>query len=114
MLEFSFEMRIQSPFFFPPYPTQGPAARGPGGVKSVKAEQNKWVKLISILQKKELLPCIVFSFSKRKCEEAADLLGSQDLLPNAVDKGEVHVFMDKSFSRLKGSDRNLPQVSFQL
>jgi superfamily II RNA helicase len=35
-----------------------------------------------------LLPVVIFSFSKKKCEEIADFLKSQDLL-SAKEKGEV-------------------------
>ena len=35
-----------------------------------------------------LLPAVIFSFSKKKCEEIADFLKGQDLL-NAKEKGEV-------------------------
>uniref|UniRef100_A0A0A9D988 Helicase, putative n=1 Tax=Arundo donax TaxID=35708 RepID=A0A0A9D988_ARUDO len=31
-------------------------------------------------------------------------------LTSSLEKSEIHVFCDKAFSRLKGSDRNLPQV----
>lgn len=36
-------------------------------------------------------------------------------LTTSSEKSEIKVFCDKAFSRLKGSDRNLPQViNFQL
>lgn len=66
--------------------------------------------MVGLLKKKNLLPVIVFTFSKRKCEEYADALTNIDLSNGASEKSEIHVFCEKSLSRLKGTDRELPQV----
>lgn len=52
---------------------------------------------------------IIFCFSKNRCDKSADNLSGIDLTSSS-EKSEIRVFCDKAFSRLKGSDRNLPQV----
>lgn len=63
-----------------------------------------------MLERKNLLPTIVFTFSKRKCDEFANCLTNIDLTLGQAEKSEIHVFCEKSLTRLKGSDRELPQV----
>lgn len=52
---------------------------------------------------------VIFCFSKNRCDKSADNLTSTDLTTSS-EKSEIRVFCDKAFARLKGSDRNLPQV----
>lgn len=54
---------------------------------------------------------VVFCFSKNYCDRCADALTGTDLTTSS-EKSEIRVFCDKAFSRLKGSDRNLPQVGY--
>lgn len=54
---------------------------------------------------------VVFCFSKNYCDRCADALTGTDLTSSS-EKSEIRVFCDKAFSRLKGSDRNLPQVGY--
>jgi superfamily II RNA helicase len=56
-----------------------------------------------------LLPAVIFSFSKKKCEEIADHLKGQDLL-TAREKGEVRLMMSNLRRRLSPLDARLPQV----
>ncbi len=56
-----------------------------------------------------LLPVVVFSFSKKKCEEIADFLKGQDLLTNR-EKGKVKMLLNEVLSRLNPADAELPQV----
>lgn len=89
-------------------------ARGRGGASGprrhdVASDRSLWVHLIGTLKKKALLPVVVFVFSKRKCQEYADSLSSTDL-STAQAKSEVHVIMERSLTRLKEADRNLPQI----
>lgn len=44
---------------------------------------------------------VVFTFSKKKCEENAGTLTNLDLCTSS-DKSEVHVVVEKALSRLKG------------
>lgn len=55
------------------------------------------------------LQVVVFCFSKNRCDQSADSLSSIDLTIQA-EKSEIYMFCQKAFSRLKGSDRRLPQV----
>ncbi|TIB36339.1 hypothetical protein E3P86_02521 [Wallemia ichthyophaga] len=83
------------------------ANRG-GGNSSSGGNQNH--HLVQYLKKKELLPVVIFTFSKRKCEENASGLGGMDLL-TAAEKSEVHITIERSISRLRGSDKQLPQIA---
>ncbi|KAI8852185.1 NUC185 domain-containing protein [Chytridium lagenaria] len=86
---------------------------GGGGSNSFSrdlADRNTYISLIGLLKKRSLLPVIVFSFSKKKCEEYANVLVNMDLTGGAAEKSEIHVFIERSLSRLKGTDRELPQV----
>ncbi|KAJ2597155.1 Antiviral helicase ski2 [Coemansia sp. RSA 1721] len=68
-----------------------------------------WVHLIGLLRKQALLPAVVFSFSRKKCEEYANSLRNLDFL-NESKRSEVHVFVERCLKRLKPEDRTLPQV----
>lgn len=65
--------------------------------------------LVGYLQKKSFLPVVVFTFSKKKCEENASGLSSTDLM-TSTEKSEVHVFFERSLVRLHGTDKELPQI----
>uniref|UniRef100_A0A2C9LVA6 Uncharacterized protein n=1 Tax=Biomphalaria glabrata TaxID=6526 RepID=A0A2C9LVA6_BIOGL len=64
-----------------------------------------------MLKKKEILPAVAFTFSKKKIEEVSGNLNTVDLT-TASEKSEIHVFFQKCISRLKGTDKELPQVCF--
>jgi antiviral helicase SKI2 len=72
-------------------------------------ESNEWATLIEIMKKKKLIPLIVFSFSRKKCEESAFGLSTVDLTTSS-EKSQIHVFFENSISRLSKVDRTLPQV----
>ncbi|CAN1329093.1 DExH-box ATP-dependent RNA helicase DExH11 [Linum perenne] len=74
-----------------------------------RSEAQMWLQLVNKLSKKSLLPVIVFCFSKNWCDRSADSLTGTDLTSRS-EKSEIRVFCDKAFSRLKGSDRSLPQI----
>lgn len=83
-------------------------ARGRGGGASsaprtinMGADKNLYVHLVGLLKKKNLLPVVVFTLSKKRCEENASTLTNQDLC-SGVEKSEVHVAIEKALSRLKG------------
>ncbi|XP_078502024.1 superkiller complex protein 2 [Lissotriton helveticus] len=80
-----------------------PHQGGPSQDKSV------WLSLIDMLRKKDQLPVVAFTFSRNRCDENASMLTTIDLTTSA-EKSEVHVFFQKCISRLKGTDRQLPQV----
>ncbi|KAH7922845.1 ATP-dependent RNA helicase [Leucogyrophana mollusca] len=95
-------------------PNGNAAPRGRGGGPSrtihTGADKNLYVHLLNHLQKKTLLPVVVFTFSKKRCEENAGTLTNADLC-TSVEKSEVHVAIEKALSRLKGSDKKLPQIA---
>ena len=76
-------------------------------------DRNIWLSLIEMLRKKEKLPVVAFTFSRKRCDDNADQLSSLDLT-TASEKSLIHVFIQKSVARLKGPDRNLPQVSLYM
>ncbi|KAG6842412.1 hypothetical protein C0991_007542 [Blastosporella zonata] len=92
-----------------------PAARGRGGGGGAprnnfaSVDKNLYVHLLGHLRKKALLPVVVFTFSKKRCEENAATLTNIDLC-TSVEKSEVHIAVEKALSRLKGSDKKLPQI----
>uniref|UniRef100_A0A0D3F103 DExH-box ATP-dependent RNA helicase DExH11 n=1 Tax=Oryza barthii TaxID=65489 RepID=A0A0D3F103_9ORYZ len=74
-----------------------------------RSESSFWMPLINNLLKKSLVPVVIFCFSKNRCDRSAESMFGADLTSNS-EKSEIRLFCDKAFSRLKGSDRNLPQV----
>ncbi|KAK7063867.1 ATP-dependent RNA helicase [Favolaschia claudopus] len=97
-----------------PPPTRGAARGGGGGGGASRnvhhaVDKNLYVHLLGHLRKKALLPVVVFTFSKKRCEENAATLTNADLC-TSVEKSEVHVAIEKALARLKGSDKKLPQI----
>ncbi|CAK5084623.1 unnamed protein product [Meloidogyne enterolobii] len=78
-----------------------------------KNNKNVYINLISYLNTKDLLPMIVFIFSRQRCDETAQILNSVDLT-NASEKFAIHHFFNRCIDRLTGSDKELPQVCFFL
>ncbi|KAK6163790.1 hypothetical protein DH2020_000654 [Rehmannia glutinosa] len=87
----------------------GTQTSGSNNWGSRRSEASVWLSLINKLSKKSFLPVVIFCFSKNRCDKSADNLTGIDLTTSS-EKSEIRVFCDKAFSRLKGSDRNLPQV----
>ncbi len=56
-----------------------------------------------------LLPMVCFCFSKKRVDALADNLSRLDLA-TASEKAEVHIFCERALSRLRGTDRQLPQI----
>ncbi|KAJ2313968.1 Antiviral helicase ski2, partial [Coemansia sp. RSA 2704] len=56
-----------------------------------------------------LLPAVVFTFSRKRCEEYAGSLRNLDFL-NDGRRSQVHIFVDRCLKRLKPEDRTLPQI----
>lgn len=71
--------------------------------------RESWLKLIRTLDSESMLPALVFCFSKKKCDEFANMLNKQDFR-TAAEKSQIHVFCSEALKKLKGSDRRLPQV----
>lgn len=82
-----------------------PLGRGgvPGGARThFSADKNLYVHLVNYLKKQSLLPVVVFTFSKRRCEENAATLTNVDLA-TASERSEVHIAIEKALARLKGN-----------
>ncbi|CEP13154.1 hypothetical protein [Parasitella parasitica] len=62
-----------------------------------------------MLKTKTLLPVVIFTFSKKRCEEYASGLSKTDLC-TSLEKSEIHVFVERSLVRLRGTDKFLPQI----
>lgn len=71
--------------------------------------KNTWIDLVHYLKLNNLLPAVIFVFSKKRCEDYADSLRSVDF-NNAREKSEIHMFIDRAVGRLKKEDRELPQI----
>lgn len=74
-------------------------------------KNHAWVPLIKYLRKHNLDPAIIFCFSKRKCEEAADSLNSSDLTAGSAEKNQIHHFYQTSIARLSPADQRVPQIA---
>lgn len=68
-----------------------------------------WQTLLNFLSERQQTPVVAFTFSRTRCDENARSLTSLDLT-SSVEKNEIHSFFHKSLSRLRGGDRQLPQV----
>ncbi|KAI0639904.1 antiviral helicase [Trametes polyzona] len=86
-----------------------PGGRGGSPRTFHQPDKNLYVHLLGHLRKKALLPVVIFTFSKKRCEDNAGTLTNADLC-TAVEKSEIHVAIEKALSRLKGSDKQLPQI----
>jgi antiviral helicase SKI2 len=84
------------------------AGRAGGGATS--SDRQAWLALMKVLKAQDLLPCIVFSFSKKKCEECAFKGLSSVDITTAREKSLIHIFFSNAVKRLTGSDRILPQI----
>ena len=58
---------------------------------------------------RELLPAVTFCFSKKRVDLLADMLPNLDFT-TPIEKSKITVFFDKAISRLKGTDKELPQI----
>lgn len=72
--------------------------------------KNIWLSVIDMLTKTKKMPAVAFIFSRRLIGDTAAQLESVDLT-DQKEKSQIHHFFERSINRLKGSDRQLPQVS---
>lgn len=76
---------------------------------NTKTDRNVYLSVMHMLEKKEQLPVVCFTLSKRRCDDNAVSLLSRDLT-TSEEKNKVHLFIKKCVARLKGTDKQLPQV----
>ncbi|CAJ0932957.1 unnamed protein product, partial [Mesorhabditis belari] len=74
-------------------------------------DQNVYINLVEHLRSKDQLPAVCFVFSRRRCDDNAQLLLSADLT-TALEKNHIKHFFSQCIQRLKGTDKELPQVMF--
>jgi antiviral helicase SKI2 len=72
-------------------------------------EDSRFMKLIQDLKQNNLLPCVMFAFSRDKADSRAMKLSKSNLLEDGA-KAAVKRFIDKVLTRLQPIDRELPQV----
>jgi len=80
-----------------------------GSQGNPKQDRNIWLSVIEMLKKKEQLPVVAFTFSRKQCDKNANQLTNVDLTTSS-EKSSIHVFVHRCIGRLKGSDKELPQV----
>uniref|UniRef100_A0AAF5PJQ3 Helicase SKI2W n=1 Tax=Wuchereria bancrofti TaxID=6293 RepID=A0AAF5PJQ3_WUCBA len=78
-------------------------------IANVGPDKNVYITVIDHLRMQNMLPVIVFVFSRRRCDDNAYLLRSVDLTTEK-EKSSIHHFFLRCIARLRGSDKNLPQV----
>jgi antiviral helicase SKI2 len=71
--------------------------------------KQEWISLARFLEREEMMPTVTFSFSKKKCEEIADMLRSLNL-NTAAERNLVQSFAIQTVARLSPNDQCLPQV----
>ncbi|ADM11416.1 Ski2 ATP-dependent RNA helicase [Encephalitozoon intestinalis ATCC 50506] len=69
----------------------------------------KILDLANFVVKKKLTPAIFFCFSKRRCEDYAEILRTLNL-NDAKSREEVKMFLNEATKCLSSEDKNLPQV----
>uniref|UniRef100_A0A3Q2CAU4 SKI2 subunit of superkiller complex n=1 Tax=Cyprinodon variegatus TaxID=28743 RepID=A0A3Q2CAU4_CYPVA len=82
------------------------------GTKSIPqntSDRAVWLTLLHFLSQRQQTPVVAFTFSRTRCDENARSLDSMDLT-TSIEKAEIHSFFQKSLSRLRGGDRQLPQI----
>ncbi|KAJ7999933.1 hypothetical protein DPEC_G00199540 [Dallia pectoralis] len=68
-----------------------------------------WLSLLHFLSQRQLTPVVAFTFSRTRCDDNARSLATMDLT-SSIEKSEIHSFFQKSLNRLRGGDRQLPQI----
>lgn len=92
-------------------------SRGAGAIGSNKSQffkrsgpsKKTWPDIVNYLKSKDLLPAVIFVFSKKRCEEYADWLEGVNFC-TGKEKSQIFMFIEKSVTRLKKEDRELPQI----
>uniref|UniRef100_A0A452I1T3 Uncharacterized protein n=1 Tax=Gopherus agassizii TaxID=38772 RepID=A0A452I1T3_9SAUR len=84
-------------------------AKQPTHTGTGPGQKGVWLSLMDALRKRDQLPVVAFTFSRARCDDNASALTTLDLT-TSTEKSQIHLFFQKCLSRLKGSDRQLPQV----
>ena len=81
-----------------------------GGISGGVGAEQYWLELLQMLQKSELLPSVIFSFSKVKCDEIAFGFAGRLKLISPGNTQLVGSICDECLGRLPPEDRSLQQV----
>ncbi|KAI1715812.1 rRNA-processing arch domain-containing protein [Ditylenchus destructor] len=76
---------------------------GPGGQSNV-------VKIIRTIKERDMLPCIIFSFSRKECEAYASILKDMDFNDDE-EKRAIKMIYENAISLLSTDDQKLPQIA---
>ncbi|KAI1709969.1 rRNA-processing arch domain-containing protein [Ditylenchus destructor] len=76
---------------------------GPGGQSNV-------VKIIRTIKERDMLPCIIFSFSRKECEAYASILKDMDFNDDE-EKRAIKMIYENAISLLSTEDQTLPQIA---
>ncbi|KAI6238169.1 hypothetical protein M3Y99_00714900 [Aphelenchoides fujianensis] len=71
-------------------------------------DRSVYSNLTAFLLQRDFLPSVVFVFSRKRCDDNANMMDSADLT-TAKEKSEISRFFNRCIDRLKGSDKILPQ-----
>lgn len=72
-------------------------------------ERSRYLGLVQYLQQNDYCPAIIFTLSRKRCDDNARALGSVDMT-SATEKSQIHKFIKHCTARLSPEDRRLPQV----
>ncbi|KAG8232460.1 hypothetical protein J437_LFUL012106, partial [Ladona fulva] len=78
-------------------------------VSAMKQEKTLWLTLLDFLKRNDKLPTVIFTLSRKMCDQYAEAMASQSLNTES-EKSRVHRFFKHSLRLLKEPDRKLPQV----
>ncbi|KAI4818074.1 hypothetical protein KUCAC02_011439 [Chaenocephalus aceratus] len=84
-------------------------AKGTSHNTSASQDRSVWLTLLHFLSQRQQTPVVAFTFSRTRCDDNARSLDSMDMT-TSIEKAEIHSFFQKSVSRLRGADRQLPQI----
>ena len=79
--------------------------------KTTKTIKHRWQDFIKELEEEELLPAIIFDFSKKRLEQFARCLQTVDYIPKRL-KSRIHGFYCKALRKIEPDDRTLGQIIF--
>uniref|UniRef100_A0A7E4VDN8 Superkiller viralicidic activity 2-like 2 n=1 Tax=Panagrellus redivivus TaxID=6233 RepID=A0A7E4VDN8_PANRE len=84
--------------------------RQASGRRRDPAMDNNVLKMISTIKERDMLPCIVFSFSRKECEGYASTLKDINFTANDADRKCIDIVFQNAINCLSEEDRQLPQV----
>lgn len=74
-----------------------------------KQDETSWAGLVDHLKRNDLLPVVVFTFSRALCDKSAENLRFLDLT-TGKEKSKIHSFYQQCIKHLKEPDQKLPQI----